>query len=75
MVKHDADFETFLRRWYVLPYDTWTSLDHRRLDMVMRTETLADDFATALQRIGAVSPGISVGASTRVIAVASREDA
>lgn len=52
VVKHDADFETFLRRWYVLPYDTWTSLDHRRLDMVMRTESLADDFATALGRIG-----------------------
>lgn len=52
VLKHDADFEAFLRRWYVLPYDTWTSLDHRRLDMVMRTESLADDFAVALQRIG-----------------------
>jgi hypothetical protein len=52
VVRHDADFEAFLLRWYALPYDTWTSLDHRRLDMVMRTETLADDFAVALQRIG-----------------------
>ena len=52
IVKRDASFEAFLRRWYVLPYDTWTSLDHRRLDMVMRTETLADDFARALERIG-----------------------
>lgn len=52
VVKHDADFEAFLLRWYVLPYDTWTTLDHRRLDMVMRTETLADDFAVALRRMG-----------------------
>jgi hypothetical protein len=52
VVKHDADFEAFLRRWYVVPYDTWTSLDHRRLDLVMRTETLSDDFAVALERIG-----------------------
>jgi hypothetical protein len=52
MMKHDADFEAFLLRWYVLPYDTWTSLDHRRLDKVMRTETLADDFAQALSQIG-----------------------
>jgi hypothetical protein len=52
IMRNDADFEAFLLRWYVLPYDTWTSLDHRRLGMVMRTETLADDFARALERIG-----------------------
>ena len=52
MVKHDADFEAFLLRWYLLPYDTWTSVDHRRLDLVMRTETLSDDFSRALERIG-----------------------
>jgi hypothetical protein len=48
----DADFEAFLLRWYLVPYDTWTTLDHRRLDMVMRTEHLADDFAEALGKIG-----------------------
>lgn len=48
----DAEFEAFLLRWYVLPYDTWTSLDHRRLNMVIRFESLAEDFAAALQRIG-----------------------
>jgi hypothetical protein len=48
----DANFESFLRRWYVLPYDTWTSLDHKRMDMVIRFESLAEDFATALRRIG-----------------------
>ena len=48
----NADFATFLRRWYVLPYDTWTSLDHDRMDMVLRFESLADDFAEVLRRIG-----------------------
>jgi hypothetical protein len=48
----DADFERFLRRWYLLPYDTWTSLDHKRVDIVLRFESLADDFAEALTRIG-----------------------
>jgi hypothetical protein len=47
-----ADFETFLRRWYVLPWDTWTSLDHKRMDKVIRFESLADDFADAIRRIG-----------------------
>ena len=52
VVRNDADFESFLRHWYWVPYDTWTCMDHRRMDMVMRTETLADDFAEALRRIG-----------------------
>ncbi|HEX6475569.1 MAG TPA: hypothetical protein VF114_10845 [Candidatus Limnocylindria bacterium] len=52
MQETNADFETFLRRWYFLPWDTWTSLDHRRMDLVIRFESLADDFATAIQRIG-----------------------
>jgi hypothetical protein len=49
--EHDADFETFLLRWYRLPYDTWSSLDHRRMDMVLRFERLAEDFAEALRRL------------------------
>jgi hypothetical protein len=48
----DADFQRFLLRWYLLPYDTWTSLDHRRMDMVIRFETLPSDFEAALTRIG-----------------------
>jgi hypothetical protein len=48
----DASFEAFLSRWYLLPYDTWTSLDHEKIDMVLRFEHLPDDFAEALRRIG-----------------------
>jgi hypothetical protein len=50
--ENDADFEAFLLRWYRLPYDTWTSLDHHRMNMVIRFESLADGFAEALRRIG-----------------------
>ena len=50
--QNDASFEQFLRRWYLLPYDTWASLDHRRMDSVLRFEHLADDFAATLRRIG-----------------------
>ena len=52
MERTDASFEDFLDRWYLVPYDTWTSLDHRRMDMIIRFESLQDDFAEALRRIG-----------------------
>lgn len=48
----DADFERFLRRWYLLPYDTWTTLDHQRMDVVLRFESLANDFDAALRKMG-----------------------
>lgn len=48
----DADFEAFLRRWYFLPYDTWTTLDHKQMDAVLRFETLAGDFDRALRQMG-----------------------
>jgi hypothetical protein len=48
----DADFERFLRRWYVLPYDTWTTLDHRRMNAILRFETLATDFQATLSQMG-----------------------
>jgi hypothetical protein len=50
--KRDASFEEFLLRWYVVPYDTWTSLDHHRLARVMRFESLVDDFAGVLTELG-----------------------
>jgi hypothetical protein len=46
------DFETFLARVYVLPYDTWSSLDHKRLDALIHFENLADDFGSVLRRLG-----------------------
>jgi hypothetical protein len=48
----DADFERFLLRWYRVPFDSWTSLDQKRYDFVMRFESLADDFESALKKMG-----------------------
>ena len=49
---HESDFPTYFRRYYRVPYDTWSSLSHKRFDFVIRFEQLQDDFAQALQRIG-----------------------
>jgi hypothetical protein len=50
--KNDADFESFLLTWYRLPYDTWTSLDHKRMNKIIRFERLSEDFEDALRKIG-----------------------
>jgi hypothetical protein len=52
-VHHEgATFPQFLRKYYRLPYDDWSSFDHGRFKFIIRFETLADDFAEALRRIG-----------------------
>ncbi len=48
----DADFPAFFLRYYLLPYDTWASLAHRRFEFVMRFETLAEDFEKVLRLLG-----------------------
>lgn len=51
----DATFEQFLLRWYRLPFDSWTSLDQRRYNAVLRFETLAADFEKTLRTM-AIEP-------------------
>jgi hypothetical protein len=46
------DFETFLKRVYVLPFDTWSSLDHKRFDAIIRFENLATDFEAVVRQLG-----------------------
>ncbi len=50
---HDtgADFPAFFRRYYLFPYDDWSSLDHHRFNFLIRFESLADDFAEVLRRL------------------------
>lgn len=50
--KTDANFATYFMRYYVLPYDRWASLSHRRFDYIIRFENLADDFEQVLRNIG-----------------------
>ncbi|WP_017324760.1 sulfotransferase family 2 domain-containing protein [Synechococcus sp. PCC 7336] len=65
-VQAGADFSTFFQRYYRLPYDNWSSLNHRQLDSVIRYESLQEDFSAVLDRLGLqqVRP-IPVGNKTR----------
>ena len=50
--REDADFPSYFMRYHVLPYDRWSSLSHHKFDYIIRFESLADDFAEVLRRIG-----------------------
>lgn len=50
--RNNASFADFFRRFYRLPYDDWSSLDHEKMDFVLRFENLSEDFETVLRRIG-----------------------
>ncbi|MGH9465390.1 MAG: hypothetical protein ACRD0X_07050 [Thermoanaerobaculia bacterium] len=47
-----ADFPTYLRRFYRKPYDNWSNLAHRRFHQVIRFERLQEGFAEVLERLG-----------------------
>lgn len=49
---HQADFATYLRRFYRKPYDNWSNMAHRRMDYLIRFEALQADFAAVLERLG-----------------------
>ena len=48
----DADFPTFLIKFYRFPYDNWSRLSHKKFDFIIRFENLLDDFTKALVLIG-----------------------
>ena len=50
---NDADFGSFLKRFYRLPYDSWTNAHHRHMDQIIRFENLQSDFASLLELVGA----------------------
>lgn len=47
-----ADFPTYLRRFYRHPYDNDTLIYHRQMDAVIRFEHLQEDFSDVLRRLG-----------------------
>lgn len=49
---NDADFPTFFKKYYKVPYDNWSCLAHKQFDFVMRYENVQDDFSKAIQLIG-----------------------
>lgn len=48
----EADFPTYFKQFYKIPYNTWSDLSHKQFDFVIRFENLQEDFATALALIG-----------------------
>ena len=49
--RNDADFATYFKRFYRLPYDDWSSLSHKAFDYVIRFERLDRDFAQVLDML------------------------
>jgi hypothetical protein len=52
VTRGEADFPTYFKRFYKIPYNTWSGMSHKRFDFIIRFENLQEDFATTLQRIG-----------------------
>lgn len=50
--ENNASFAHYFKRFYTLPYDDWSSLDHDRFDYVLRFENLNEDFNTLLHKLG-----------------------
>jgi hypothetical protein len=52
ITEEQADFASYLRRFYRRPYDNDTIIYHQRMDKVVRFENLQADFSDALRRLG-----------------------
>lgn len=50
--KENDRFEAYFKKFYRVPYDNWSSLDHKKFDYVMRFEDLQDEFKRVLDLIG-----------------------
>lgn len=50
--KTNADFPTYFKRFYKIPYNNWSALAHKEFDYVIRFENMQDDFARVLELIG-----------------------
>jgi hypothetical protein len=49
---HQAEFSTFFKKFYQLPYNSWGHLSPDDLDLVIRFESLEADFAKTLYTLG-----------------------
>lgn len=49
--KTNASFSDFFLKFYKKPYDDWSSLDHKRLDFIIKYESIDADFALLLSKL------------------------
>lgn len=52
ILEGDLDFPSYFKRFHRWPYSSWSIVDHRNLDAVMRFENLGEDFKGVLERLG-----------------------
>ena len=52
IVERGENFEGFFMRAYTMPYASWSIIEHKRMDYIIRFENLQSDFAQALETIG-----------------------
>lgn len=50
--KHSASFSEYFKKFYIIPYDDWSRLDHHRFDYILRFENLNEDFTNVLRILG-----------------------
>ena len=51
-LEEQTSFTHVFLRFYRLPAENWSTLDHHRIDFVYRLENIQDDFAEVLRSIG-----------------------
>ena len=49
---NNADFETYFLKFYKVPYASWSIVDHRCFDYIMRFEKLDEEFDKVLNFLG-----------------------
>jgi len=49
--KTNMTFEQYFKKYFKLPYDNWSSLDHEKFDFIIRFENIQNDFGEALKRL------------------------
>ena len=52
IIEKGENFEDFFMRAYSFPYASWSIIEHKRMDYIIRFENLNNDFAEALKIIG-----------------------
>lgn len=50
--KHNASFPGYFKKFYKMPYDDWSSLDHHQFNFIIKFENLNEDFYKVLKKIG-----------------------
>jgi len=51
-IRNNNDFSAFLKKFYKIPYDNWSSFAHKKFNYVIRYENIQTDFKKVLEQIG-----------------------